>query len=226
MDGIWVLLLLILTAALPVIIVFLWLRAIKSPVTPPWFLASLAAGMLSLLAAVLIQKFFPPPGMDRLRAVFFGVFIRIALVEEASRLISLFPLLNKSKSRLNADRSFAAVVGLTSGVGFAMIESAFYGISDIDITLLRAVTAAPLHGACGIRAGAALYEVNKHPVKALSLFTFAVFIHGAYNLIIVNPLFPSILAAPIVIAAFFASMRFTKAPDQADDNCLPPASKP
>lgn len=218
MNGIGLLLLLILAAALPVIIAFFWFRAVKSPVTPPWFLASLAAGILSLLVSVLLQKLFPPPGGKELGELFFGVFIRIALVEEASRGAGLFLLFNMGKRRLNTGQHFGAALGLASGLGFAAVENALYGISDIGITLLRAVTAAPLHGACGIRAGAALFTAGKQPARAVFLFVSAVFIHGAYNLMIVNPAFPPVLAIPVTLAAFFASTYLMKNEARDDEN--------
>jgi RsiW-degrading membrane proteinase PrsW (M82 family) len=220
MSGIWFLLVLIITAALPVAIVFLWLRAVKSQVTPLWFLASLAAGMISLLAAVLIQQFFPPPGKGGIAPVLFSVFIRIALVEEFSRLISLTPLVNAAKRRLHPNNASTAALGFASGVGFSMVESLFYGISDIRITLLRAITAAPLHGACGIRAGAALCIISKHPVKALFFVVSAILIHATYNLILLSPAFPSVLVFPIAFAALFASLRFIKMSDRDDKTPL------
>jgi len=220
MSGTWVLLLLITTMALPVIVVFFWFRVLKSPITLPWFLASLAAGIISVLAAVLVQRLFPPPGTGGFLPLLFGVFIRIALVEEASRFVSLVPLLSVIKRSNNFDKPFFVALGLVSGLGFAMIESAFYGIaeSDFRIMVLRAVTAAPLHGACGIRVCAALLSVRSHPVKALAIFASAVLIHGAYNLMIVNPALPSWLAIPIAFAALFASIHyFTKTSDRDEE---------
>jgi len=220
MNGILILLLLLLAATLPAIIVFLWFRAGKSGVTLPWFLASLAAGIFSLLLAALIQSLFPPlgkGGQNGLGPVFFGIFIRIALVEEASRLFTLIPLLKAGNRWRNIDRYFAASLGLVAGLGFAAIESATYGVADINITLLRAFTAAPLHGACGIRAGAAVSIALRSPVKALGLFVSAVFIHGAYNLMIVSPVFPPALAIPTALIALFASLSFLKNPG-GDEN--------
>jgi RsiW-degrading membrane proteinase PrsW (M82 family) len=221
MNGILILLLLIITSALPVIIAFFLFRARKSPLTPPWFLASLAAGIISLLAAVLVQRLFPSPGNGVLGTVFFGIFIRIALIEEASRLITLIPLFNAVKRRQCLDLPFCAAIGFVSGLGFAMMESAIYGISDLKIILFRVFTATLLHGACGIRAGAAFFTARKHPVHAILIFISAVLIHGAYNLIIVSPALPSILAVFIAFAALFASIHyFAKTPGKEDENTL------
>ena len=211
MNGIGILLLLILTAALPAILVFFWFRARKMQLTLPWFLASLAAGIVSLLAASMILYFIPPPARQGgLGLLFFDIFIRIALMEETSRLVTLVPLLKAAGRRRPVNENIGPALGLAAGLGFAALESASYGMADINITLLRAFTAAPLHGACGIRAGAAVSIAKSRPLKALGLFISAVIIHGAYNLMIVNPAFPSVLAIPTALAALFASLPLVK----------------
>ena len=129
------------------------------------------------------------------------------MIEEASRIIALFFLSRASKSRRN-NITFGAAIGLIAGLGFAVIESAFYGIANISITLFRIFTAAPLHAACGIRAGTAVFAAPQHPAKAFFLFISSVFIHGAYNLMIVNPAIPSFLAIPAALIAFFASIYY------------------
>jgi len=216
MNGILILLLLVLTAVFPAIIVFFWFRVKKSPVTLPWFLASLAAGIISLFAAAMIQNSFFQSGTESwngIGAVFFGIFVRIALVEEASRFLILIPLLNIFNRRLSVPgvaSAAGAAVGLVVGLGFAALENASYGTADINITMLRAFTAAPLHGACGIRVGAAVSAAERRPVKALGFFISAVLIHGAYNLLIVSPAFPAALAIPTAYIALFASLSFIK----------------
>ena len=225
MNGIWILLLLIITAALPVFIVFFLFKATKLPVTLPWFLLFLSTGIISIIVAVLAQKIIPLQGANGFLPVFFGIFIRIALVEEASRFVSIVPLLNMMKRRHTLDKSFYAALGLVSGLGFAMIESAIYGLreSDFGIIILRAITAAPLHGACGIRVCIALYFARKQPVIAFFLFISAVLIHGAYNLIILSPALPAWIAILIAITALLASIHhFTKASGRTDEETLSP----
>ena len=225
MTGIWVLLLLVLTSALPGIIVFFWFRARKSAVTLPWFLLSISAGIISLLAAAQIQKILPS-GQDGLWMLFFVVFIRIALVEELSRFITLIPLSAASNHKEKTGASFGAALGLVSGLGFAILESAFYGIANISITLLRAFTAAPLHGACGIRAGAAVFTFHENPGKAFFYFISAVLIHGAYNLIITSPALPSALAILIAFSALFASLHLLKTDDERENSFSPTRFRP
>ena len=215
MSQIWILLLLVVIAALPVIIAFCWFRLRKSPLTLLWFLTALAAGIISLLAAALLQSFFPyldRSGQEGPFVVFYNVFFRIAFIEEASRIVILIPLVNAIKRRQTIDVSFCAALGLVAGLGFAMLESAFYGLADINITLLRAFTAAPLHGACAIRAGVAVFLFTRYPIKAVFTFVFAVLIHGAYNMMIASPALPSVLAILVAFTALLSSLPFLKAP--------------
>jgi len=221
MNGILILLLLVLAAALPGIIVFIWFRARKSAVTLPWFLLSITAGIVSLLAAAFIQSFFPPK-QDGLGYLFFGVFIRIALVEELSRLVTLIPIFAAANHTRKTGASFGAALGLAAGLGFAILENAFHGIADINITLLRAFTAAPLHGACGIQAGVAVFVFKKTSGKAFFYFITAILIHGAYNLIIISPALPSALAIIIALSALLASLPLLKTTNTDHENSLSP----
>jgi len=226
MRGILILLLLVLASAIPGIVVFIWFRARKYGVTLPWFLLSIIAGILSLLAAALIQRFFSPK-QDGLGDLFFGVFIRIALVEELSRLVTFIPLSAAANHTQKTGISFGAALGLVSGLGFAILENAFHGIADISITLLRAFTAAPLHGACGIRVGAAVFVFRKSPAMAFFYFASAALIHGAYNLIIIIPAIPSGLAILIALSALFASLPLLKNTDLDRENSfITPHSHP
>ena len=227
MNGIWILLLLVLVAALPAIIVYIWYRVKKYEVSLPWFLAAIAAGMVSLVAAGMIQRFFIPGGSG-FSLLFFGIFSRIAFVEELSRLITLIPLLAVAGSRrLNVSLAFSTAIGLVSGLGFALLENAFHGTADINITLLRIITTAPLHGTCGIRAGAAIFLFRKDRPKALYNFIFAVLIHGTYNLIIINPTLPSALAIIVAYFALLTSLPYLKPGNTDSENTkISPDSNP
>jgi RsiW-degrading membrane proteinase PrsW (M82 family) len=151
--------------------------------------------------------------------LFYAIFIRIALVEEASRLIILIPFfIIAAKSSEQKDSSFGAALGLAAGLGFAIIESTYHGISDLSITILRLFTAAPLHGTCGIRAGTAIFSFRRYPARSIFLFASTVLIHGTYNLIIVSPAYPSAIAIIITFAALFASLNQLKAADTESDD--------
>jgi RsiW-degrading membrane proteinase PrsW (M82 family) len=217
-KGFWILLLLIFIAALPVFPSFLWFRRRK--IKSLWFLLSLAAGVLSLFIAAVLQNFLPfseAGGQGGPSFVLFGVFIRIALVEELSRLITLVPLLRLGRAHEGAGGSSVpgAFAGLAAGLAFAAVESAGYGAADISVAFLRAFTAAPLHGACGIRAGGAadlLAGPRKSPVLAAFRFFSAVMIHGIYDLIITAPGIPAFLSVLIALAALASSLAALRLP--------------
>jgi RsiW-degrading membrane proteinase PrsW (M82 family) len=210
MNGLWILFLLIFTAALPVFFAFLMFKRLKLKSLS--FLLSLAAGILALLIAAILQNLLPFPEKGRggegggLAALLFDVFIRTAFIEEFGKFITLCFLLRGTKNR--GDPSFAsgAVAGLTAGLGFAAVESASYGAADIGIAFLRVFTAAPLHGACGARAGAAAELWGKSPVRGALFFFAALMIHGIYDLLIASPGAPSFLAVPIALAALGSSL--------------------
>ena len=212
MNGIWILLLILVCSALPAILVFFWLKSKKSAITLPWFLVSLAVGIVSFLLAALIHDLFFPDKKGTIWPVLFTIFVRIALVEESSRIVTLFLFLKVCKSPQHRESSFGAALGLVAGLGFAVIESAYHGIANLSISILRIFTAAPLHGTCGIRAGTAVFTAREHPLRALVLFASTVLIHGTYNLIIVSPAYPSALAALIAYAALFSSLNHLSNP--------------
>jgi RsiW-degrading membrane proteinase PrsW (M82 family) len=205
-KGYWILFLLLFIAALPVFLAFLWYR--RRGIPSLWFLLALAAGVLSLLVAAAVQSLLPFPGAGGPAALLFGVFIRVALVEELSRLVTLAPLLRWGRSR---EAPGGALTGLAAGLGFAAVESAFYGAADISVALLRAVTAAPLHGACGAQAGAAAELLTGAPgpaprLKAAARIASALVIHGLYDLIIAAPGLPALLSAFIALAALASAL--------------------
>jgi RsiW-degrading membrane proteinase PrsW (M82 family) len=207
MKGLWILLLLIFTAALPVFLAFLWFRRLKLKSLS--FLLSLGAGIFALLIAAVVQNFLPlPEGPQGMASALFGVFIRVAFIEELGKYIALRLLLGWTKSRKDPGASFAsgAAAGLAAGLGFAAVESASYGAADIGVALLRAFTAAPLHGACGARAGIAAELWEKSHVRAGLSFFAALMIHGIYDLVIISPGVPSFLAVLIALAALGSSL--------------------
>ncbi|MDR2393845.1 MAG: PrsW family intramembrane metalloprotease [Treponema sp.] len=240
MAGLWILGLVLLIAALPVLLVYLWFRFRRFPIPAFWFLLSLLAGAFSVLLAALLQGLFFRTGSyasggvspgDGLGTSFFTVFIRIALPEETGRILALgllfrlaragkgVPLPTPSKDTGKSGpgeellgfgalpQGFGAATGLVAGLGFALIENASYGASDIMLALLRAFTAAPLHGACGARIGMGLLGFREGPYRGFWRFLSAVIIHGMYNLMVISPGIPPILPILIAFSALFTAMQ-------------------
>jgi RsiW-degrading membrane proteinase PrsW (M82 family) len=227
MSSLWVLLVIILISSVPIIAVYLWYRFAKYSISLISFLFALLAGAAAFLPALILQNLpwlsFPLSG--RL-GLFYDVFVRIAFVEEASRLLMLFvffaisarftrgkPDKLQALKREDDAETFSynmikkgTAVGLVAGLGFAILENAAYGASDARILLLRAVTAAPLHGACGARVGAAAVMFRSRPFHALFRILAATAIHGIYNFMAAMPGFPSVLAVLIAFLTLISSI--------------------
>ncbi|GHU16339.1 hypothetical protein FACS1894163_05520 [Spirochaetia bacterium] len=229
-----VLFLLILIAALPVFLVYLWFRIARFPMPLPWFLFFLLSGAAALFIALFLQNIFPDilTADSGLPAAIVHIFCKIALTEELGRLLMLllfFKILNlmgkgippsDPAPRAAADIAgtpgifsseaavWGSVAGLLTGLGFALIEGAAYGAADLGIALLRAFTAAPLHGACGARVGAAAAVCRDHPLPALLRFLAAAAIHGMYNFMILLPGIPTVLAIFIALSSLGSSVLF------------------
>jgi RsiW-degrading membrane proteinase PrsW (M82 family) len=201
-NGLPVLLLLILIAALPVLFLFFWYRLARCPISTGWFLVFLLGGASSMFFALVLQSLIPAlPAAGPLGSIVFDLFCRIAATEEAARFLVfliLFPL-----ARVRGENAIlrGTAAGLTAGLGFALVESASYGASDTGIALLRTVTSAPLHGACGARVGAAAASLGHNPLAAAARVLSAIAIHGMYNLMIRGS---GILAIIAILAVFCA----------------------
>jgi RsiW-degrading membrane proteinase PrsW (M82 family) len=225
MSSIWILPLLIGISALPVFLVILWFRLSRFPLSRLSCLWAILAGMAALVPALLLQRILP--GMDaefREYSGRWGLLVnifRIAFPEELSRLLALWVFFFisgdlKKSDPLKAESAGTpgihgftaargAAMGLLAGLGFAMIESAAYGAADFRVTLPRAFTAAPLHGACGARIGPALLFLKERPLFSVFRFLSVVVIHGIYNYMIVKPGVSSLLAALIALSALASS---------------------
>lgn len=226
MYGTWILLILILISSLPVIAVYIWFRAAKYPFSLIQFLLALLAGAATLFPALVLQDLLDFTFLAGGRLVlFYQFFIRIALTEELSRLLVLliFFWINR---RVTKDRSInvqdksltdhapsfltikkATATGLVAGFGFALLETARYAASSMDISvlLLRLFTAA-VHGACGARIGAAAVLLRANPMQALLRILTATAIHGIYNLMVTLPGISSIAAILIAVSALSATV--------------------
>jgi len=235
MSGMEVLIFLLLVSSIPVIAVFIWFRIARYPFSLLRFSFALLAGAVSFFPALFLQsildaksEIFSTMGKWGLVA---EIFFHIAFTEEFSRLIILvvlFLVIHRLSSRQtgqtsaspqNADLdSTAGAIGLIAGLGFAILESAVYGASNPDITLMRTFTAAPLHGACGFRVGSSVMMFREHPVQAFFRFLSAVAIHGIYNFMLTIPgLIPSIAAILIALFALASSVVATHNGMKDDD---------
>jgi len=211
------------------IAVYVWFRLAKYQFSLYRFLFALLAGAAAFFPALVLQgllTFSTLPGGRA--ALFMQVFVRIALTEELSRLLMLFVFFwisGRGNSSENLSQSLTlnmvkkgTAVGLVAGLGFAIIESAAYAASDTSALLLRVFTAAPLHGACGSRIGAAAVMFRTNPVQAVFRVLTAVAIHGVYDLMVVLPGLPSIAAILVAISALITSITTIRGGWSSDEN--------
>jgi RsiW-degrading membrane proteinase PrsW (M82 family) len=217
----WILLLLISISILPVIGVFIWFRIVKYPIDIFLFFCGLLGGALALLVAGIFQSLFPPLNKLDLRSLLFRLMVQIALTEEAGRFVILLIL------RLLLDRfvkapalppeNLGSAVGLLTGLGFAVIETATYGAAGLRIALLRAFTAAPLHGACGSRVGVTVFSFRKAPFRGIFRFIAAAIIHGVYNFMVINPEMPIVFPILLVAVSLLSALQTIRPRNSAGD---------
>jgi RsiW-degrading membrane proteinase PrsW (M82 family) len=210
-------LLLVVITALPVLAAFLWFRMSKFPMRLPWFLISLLTGALALMAAVLIQSLFPRNSGISAGGFFFKLFIQIAFTEELGRVMVLLLILRLRalfKGAAPGDAGafpLGTATGLLAGLGFAVVETASYGAENLGTALFRSFTAAPLHGACGARDGAAAVLLRRTPLRALARFLSAVVIHGMYNFMMIRTGLYSVFAVLAAVTALASAIQEIRA---------------
>ena len=210
----WVLAIIILLSSLPIFAVYLWFRLAKYQFSLVRFLFVLIAGAVAFFPALMMQNFLNFPLTGGRAALFYHFFVRIAFTEELSRLLVLLIFFWINKYFSPDDSSLAswnhiqkgAATGLVAGLGFAVLETARHGYLGIGIILLRAITAAPLHAACGSRVGVAAVMFRSNPLQATLRLLTATAIHGIYNMMITMPGLPSIAAILVALSALATSI--------------------
>jgi RsiW-degrading membrane proteinase PrsW (M82 family) len=214
-----VLFIILLISSIPAIVVFIWFHFARYPFSVPKMVAFLLAGAASFFPALFLQSIVAASSAIFSMAGKWGpigeIFVRIALTEEVSRLIVL-SIMFFVVSRLSRQQdtvpgtsaiTLASASGLIAGLGFAIIESAVYGASNPGNALLRAFTAAPLHGACGSRVSSSIAIFRKYPIQGFFRFLFAVATHGIYNFMLIIPgNLSTVIAILIALTALASSV--------------------
>jgi hypothetical protein len=235
MSAVFVVVLMILIAGLPVVAGSWYFRA-KHAVSMRVFLAAMSAGIVTVLLAIgaqlLIARLSPEPTLQSGTkwVILYKIFIEIASTEELARvlMLALFtrlltkPIEEDPHNRTALLRTF----GMIAGFSFAAVETIFFTMTNLDSGLVRAISAAPLHGACGIRAGnAVLYGKRSIGLSLLSLF-FAIALHGIYNFLAQRGGYFSYMGVALAVTAFLSgaqSIRFEK--NDTEENGLLSANK-
>jgi RsiW-degrading membrane proteinase PrsW (M82 family) len=212
MSALLPLVFLILLCLLPVFVLYVVVRrrsasAVYSPgVSAAQYIAYISLGVLSLLAALLLQTLVPANRGNSL----YNIFIRTALAEEAGRFFVFFAAFSllRTFNRNGEAQTPVYFVGFAAGLGFAAIETAYYSLTNMNTAILRLVTAAPLHAACAsINAKAASLCTQKKIAAATLQIIRAVAIHGLYDLFIIRNNFLCIAAVLFALLNFAAACK-------------------
>ncbi|MDR0495537.1 MAG: PrsW family intramembrane metalloprotease [Treponema sp.] len=195
---------------------YIWYRLAKYQFSLIWFLFALLAGAAAFFPALILQNLLNISISAGGRAdLFYQFFIRIAFTEEVSRLLMMFIFffLSGRIAKESAEQfpswsiiRKGAAAGLVAGLGFALLETAAYGTSNAGVLLLRAVTAAPLHAACGSRVGVSAIMFRSNPLQSFMRLLTAVAIHGIYNFMAALPGFSSLMAVLVAISTLASSI--------------------
>ena len=205
MNGIMVLGILTLLSLIPLTVAFFWLRSLQKGMTSLLFVASIGAGLLSLALAAVLQALFPPFQGNTLLALGIRIFGNVAALEEVSRFAIFWAFFSVLSRKTVPSPFIISALGLSAGLTFSAIETATYSSTNLTLTILRALTAAPLHGACGERIARGTAQLKKKPKMGLFLLANAIAIHGMYDFLLIVPSSPAILPIALALVALAAS---------------------
>lgn len=226
MSAVLVVVLMIFVAGLPVAVACCYFYA-KHAMRGFWvaILAGVVAVLLAAGAQILVAPLTPQPNLQSGTkwAVLYTIFIEIASTEELARFLMLMlcaRILKKIiETRLSNKTAFVRALGMIAGFSFAAVETIFFTMTNPDSGIIRAISAAPLHGACGIRAGNAVLNSKRSPgLSILSIF-FAIALHGIYNFLVQRGGFFPYLGVALAVTALLSgaqSIHFEETGDETE----------
>ena len=180
---------------------------------PRVVIACLLVGMTACLASAYVSSFLAQMvGLDEVRAA-----VEIApSVEEAAKFLPLlFYLVVLEPDDEDVDLAFIVVA-----VGFATMESAFYlgeaGLSDPFALLLRGISTAVMHVACGVVVGFGLVRAWKYlwlrAAGTFGLLCLASAYHGLFNVLVAagDPARIAVVVLPLATVAALLAVRYRR----------------
>lgn len=174
------------------------------------FMLALLAGIAAVVPAAMVQALVPRLEQGAAKLLIHAFFV-IAATEEGAKYL----LLRLFRKRWG-DPENAVPAGVAASLGFAFFETALYASTNPAALLVRAITAAPLHAACGSWVGrAALAGPDGRPASFLFLL-FSIFVHGAYDLTLSVPGFPTVVPVLIALLGLAVALRALQDPADGD----------
>lgn len=211
MSGAVTLAILLALAALPMAFAYLFIAHRRPDFVPQRFFLGAAVGILAVIPAAFLQILMPRPSTG-FSALLFSAFIVIAATEELAK----YAALRLSRRFLGGRSDDGAPAGMAASLGFALFETAAYASTDLGIALIRAVTAAPLHAACGARVGKAAFAPRPLAPKPLISLLSAIAIHGVYDLALVLPGYSALLPVALAFLALASALPLLRTENSGD----------
>jgi RsiW-degrading membrane proteinase PrsW (M82 family) len=213
MNSVTILLFLLFMSFFPAALALFWLRGRSAALSLPFALFFLASGVFSLVLALVVQTFITGETPEEGALLTLLSLFRIPLTEESARFLVLsafFALAELLFRDFSLFEERAAGAGLLSGLAFAALETAVFAASESGAPFIRALTAVPLHGACGIRCASAAFRFRTAPLSALLRFLSAVALHTFYNFMLPRGGVSAVFAILLAISALCSSARTIK----------------
>jgi RsiW-degrading membrane proteinase PrsW (M82 family) len=225
-------------AALP-LLAFLGLRSVvarrSGGRTANLTVRAFLAGLFAVIPAAAIELSLLPPAepiaaftVTRVLGTAGRAFLAVALIEETAKLCALVLVSGRPK-REPADGSGSASgagqgrtelvpAGISTGLGFALLENMFYNFGDTGTLLFRGLFAVPLHACAGGFLGITVRGAGSRFRPAG--FLAAVLLHGLYDTLLglpsPAPFFAPVTAACAAILLYGAHARAVRAGKRAD----------
>ncbi len=214
-----------LCALVPLVPAYIWLKRIRPELAGWPFVMALGLGSLSVLPALLFQQVFPLA--TGTFAIPIHILFHVALTEELSRYLVFRSAYRLARSKAQTgmpawadDQGDGAKLGLIAGLGFVLFENLVYIFINPQITLLRFISALPLHAACASHIGASALLGKSSGARRFLSLVIAVAIHGAYDLLLSLPFIPLLAVAIFALAALALAPAWRQARSVTDSGDL------
>ena len=213
----WYSILNISLSVLPAILIigfaYLWFKPFKA-VPALTHIFFFVAGMLTAIPIYFLELWTTESAIHDFKdwkSLIIYSFILIALFEEVFKYIVGLVYPYRSK-RFKKPIDFIMVFGLM-GLGFASLENVMYAILfDIPNTLIRIFTAIPFHLSLSIIMGylisVAKENVLKRSFSLISALLLPVFLHGLYDMFIIQDINENLSGLSLVVLVFSLVLAF------------------
>ncbi|MGM0596261.1 MAG: PrsW family intramembrane metalloprotease [Myxococcota bacterium] len=211
-------LLTILATVVPAFLIFLFIYSSDEHREPAKLIAKVALfGALIAVPVVIVVSILKTYGTPEspLQRAFYEAFFWAAIPEELFKLLTVYWI---AYNRKEFDEPFDGIIyAAAASLGFAVLENFFYvKAGGIQLALIRAVSAIPLHLFCGLIMGYYIGRAKFTPKHRSSVAFWAsalilpITFHGVYNAVLFYQHYtmanPSIMEFAVIISSMIIPM--------------------